>query len=246
MNNTAIVTGAVGGIGTEICKRLVSDGFKVIATYRPENSDKATLWQEELAKEGINLYVIPVDVSDFDSCVKAIESVVSDFGHVSVLINNAGITADASMKNITCEQWQRVLRTNLDSVFNMSNLVFQGMCNNGWGRIVNISSINGQKGQFGQVNYAAAKAGMYGFSKSLAQEGARKGVTVNTISPGYIATDMVTSMPEKIVQSIIDEIPVKRLGSPMEIANAVSFLVDEHSGFITGSNIAINGGQHMY
>lgn len=246
LEKIAIVTGATGGIGSEICKRLTKDRFKVIATYRPENAQKAKLWQEQLTKDGINLVMFPVDVSDFNSCAKAIESIRADFGHVSVLINNAGITDDASMKNITCEQWQKVLCTNLDSVFNTSKLVFQGMCDKGWGRIVNISSINGQKGQFGQVNYAAAKAGMYGFTKSLAQEGARKGVTVNTVSPGYISTDMVTSLPKNIVESIINEIPVNRLGTPAEIANAVSFLVGEHSGFITGSNIAINGGQHMY
>jgi len=199
MKKIAIVTGGAGGIGTEICKRLVNDGFKVIATCRPKNIDKAILWQAKLDKEDINLDVLPVDVSDFNSCAKAIERITADFGHVSVLINNAGITDDASMKNITCDQWQNVLRTNLDSVFNMSKLVFLGMCEMGWGRIVNISSINGQKGQFGQVNYAAAKAGMYGFTKSLAQEGARKGVTVNTVSPGYIATDMVTSLPKDIV-----------------------------------------------
>jgi len=199
MKKIAIVTSGAGGIGTEICKRLVNDGFKVIATCRPKNIDKAILWQAKLDKEDINLDVLPVDVSDFNSCAKAIERITADFGHVSVLINNAGITDDASMKNITCDQWQNVLRTNLDSVFNMSKLVFLGMCEMGWGRIVNISSINGQKGQFGQVNYAAAKAGMYGFTKSLAQEGARKGVTVNTVSPGYIATDMVTSLPKDIV-----------------------------------------------
>jgi acetoacetyl-CoA reductase len=246
MKKIALITGAAGGIGTEICKRLTSDGFKVIATYRPINFDKAKVWQLRLAEEAVHLDIMPVDVSDFTSCSKLINRIITDFGPVSVLINNAGITDDATMKNITSEQWHNVLRTNLDSVFNMSKLVFQEMCEKRWGRIVNISSINGQKGQFGQVNYAAAKAGMYGFTKSLAQEGARKGVTVNTVSPGYIATEMVTSLPQNILQSIVDEIPVNRLGTPVEIANAVSFLVGEHSGFITGSNIAINGGQHMY
>jgi acetoacetyl-CoA reductase len=246
MKRIVIVTGAAGGIGTEICKRLAADGFKVIATYRTENYDKAKVWQLQLAEEAVYVDIMPVDVSDFTSCSKLINRIITDFGPVSVLINNAGITDDATMKNITSEQWHNVLRTNLDSVFNMSKLVFQDMCEKGWGRIVNISSINGQKGQFGQVNYAASKAGMYGLTKSLAQEGARKGVTVNTVSPGYIATEMVTSLPQNIVQSIVDEIPVNRLGTPVEIANAVSFLVGEHSGFITGSNIAINGGQHMY
>tara|TARA_R110001583_G_scaffold107898_1_gene256602 strand:- start:12763 stop:13503 length:741 start_codon:yes stop_codon:yes gene_type:complete len=246
MKRIAIVTGAAGGIGTEICKRLTSDNFKVIATYRTESADKAKKWQAKLAENGVDIDIMPVDVSEFTSCSKLVSCINADFGPVSVLINNAGITDDATMKNITSDQWNNVLRTNLDSVFNMSKLVFQAMCENGWGRIVNISSINGQKGQFGQVNYAAAKAGMYGFSKSLAQEGARKGVTVNTVSPGYIATEMVTKLPENILQSIVSEIPVGRLGSAVEIANAVSFLVGEHSGFITGSNISINGGQHMY
>ncbi|MEH6383029.1 MAG: acetoacetyl-CoA reductase [Colwellia sp.] len=245
MKRIAIVTGAVGGIGSEICRQLIKDGFRVVATYRLENENKAKTWQNNLIQEGLNIDVMPVDVSDFTSCSDLVNRIVSDIGPVAVLINNAGITDDATMKNITSEQWHNVLRTNLDSIFNMTKPVFQTMCDNGWGRIINISSINGQKGQFGQVNYSAAKAGIYGFTKSLALEGARKGVTVNSISPGYIGTKMVNEMPQAIIDSIVKEIPIGRLGKPIEIANAVKYLVDEHSGFITGSDLSINGGQHM-
>ena len=246
MSNVCLVTGAIGGIGTEICKRLYRDNNIVVATYRRKNEDVANNWQRNLKKEGIDVHIFPVDVTSFESCSELVEKVQNEIGIISVLINNAGITDDAVMKNMTVEQWQRVLNTNLNSVFNMSKLVFQGMCENGWGRIINISSINGQKGQFGQVNYAAAKAGMYGLTKSLAQEGARKGVTVNTISPGYIATEMVTSLPSQVIDKIVNEIPVRRLGKPEEVAHTVNFLISKQSDFITGSNIAVNGGQHMY
>lgn len=245
MSKSAIVTGAVGGIGTEICKRLYKDGFKVIATYRKKNSEVAKVWQENMISEGFDIRICPVDVDCFSSCQQFADIIKKEYGTIDILINNAGITSDATMKKITQEQWDNVLRTNLDSVFNMSKAFFVDMCEKGWGRIINISSINGQKGQFGQVNYAAAKAGIYGITKSLALEGARKGVTVNSISPGYVGTKMVTSMPESVIDSIVKEIPVGRLGKPEEIANAVAFLVGNHSGFITGADISINGGQHM-
>lgn len=245
MSKNVIVTGAVGGIGTEICKRLHNDGFKVIAAYRTKNVGAAKLWQAKMIKDGFSISIFPVDVECFSSCQELADLIKKEFGTIDILINNAGITSDATMKKITQEQWNNVLRTNLDSVFNMSKAVFADMCDNGWGRIVNISSINGQKGQFGQVNYAAAKAGIYGITKSLALEGARKGVTVNSISPGYVGTQMVTSMPGSVIESIVKEIPVGRLGKPEEIANAVAFLVGNYSGFITGTDISINGGQYM-
>lgn len=245
MKKNAVVTGAIGGIGTEICIQLAKANFNVIGTYREKNKQQALLWQERMRLDNISVHVFPVEVDSFESCQSLAESVTEKHGVIEILVNNAGITSDATMKNITFEQWNNVLRTNLDSVFNMSKAVFQRMCENGWGRIVNISSINGQKGQFGQVNYSAAKAGMYGFTKSLALEGARKGVTVNSISPGYIGTKMVNEMPQAIIDSIVKEIPIGRLGKPIEIANAVKYLVDEHSGFITGSDLSINGGQHM-
>lgn len=246
MQNIAIVTGSIGGIGTAICKHLFRDGKTVVATFREKNKEAAISWQNSLRAEGIVVDIYPVDVSSFDSCQTLIQQVEKDIGTISILVNNAGITDDATMKKITLDQWNNVLRTNLDSVFNMSKVVFQSMCDQNYGRIVNISSINGQKGQFGQVNYSAAKAGIYGFTKSLAQEGAKKGVMVNSISPGYIATEMVVNLPENIIESIVNDIPVGRLGEPEEVANAVSFFVGEHSGFITGSNLSINGGQHMY
>jgi acetoacetyl-CoA reductase len=193
-----------------------------------------------------NIHIYPVDVSCFDSCSGLIKQVGIDFGNISVLINNAGITCDSSIKKMEYEQWTSVISVNLGSVFNLSKLVFESMCDQGWGRIVNISSINGQKGQFGQVNYSAAKAGMLGFTKSLAYEGARFGVTVNTVSPGYIGTNMVTSLSDKVLNSIVSAIPLGRLGTTDEVAHAVLFLLSEESGFITGSNIAVNGGQHMF
>jgi acetoacetyl-CoA reductase len=245
MNKIALVTGGIGGIGTAICQQLFVDGYTVIATYRSKNIDKALTWHKLLFDESKDVHIFPVNVASFESCDDMVRTVTEKVGPIAILVNNAGITDDASLKNMSSEQWRSVLNNNLDSVFNMSKAVFHRMCEMKWGRIVNISSINGQKGQFGQVNYAAAKAGIYGFTKSLAQEGAKKGVTVNSISPGYIATEMVNKLSANIIESIIVDIPVGRLGKPEEIANAVSFLVGEHSGFITGSNISINGGQYM-
>jgi acetoacetyl-CoA reductase len=239
----AIVTGGTGGIGTAICKKLAESGAKVATNYRSE--DKFKKLQAELKKEGHDVRGYLCDVADFDSCKTFVESVEKDLGPVDILVNNAGITMDTTLRKMSPQQWHGVLTTNLDSVFNMSRQVVQGMTDRGFGRIVNISSINGQKGQVGQTNYAAAKAGMHGFTMALAQEVARKGVTVNTLSPGYIATEMVMAVPEDIRKQIIAQIPVGRLGTVEEMASAVDFLCSPQAGFITGADIAANGGQHM-
>lgn len=241
-----LVTGGMGGIGSAISKTLSEAGFTVIATCRPSSELSTDEMHDKLFSGYDDIHIYPADVSNFKSCSSLVETILVGFGPISVLINNAGITDDSSIKKMELNQWHSVTANNLDSVFYLSKLVFGSMCDKGWGRIVNISSINGQKGQFGQVNYAASKAGVLGFTKSLAAEGARFGVTVNSISPGYIETKMVMDLPEKIITSIVSEIPVGRLGKPFEIAHTVRYIVDEKSGFLTGSNIAINGGQHMF
>ncbi|MDD3447614.1 MAG: acetoacetyl-CoA reductase [Gammaproteobacteria bacterium] len=246
MARIALVTGGTGGIGTAICKALADAGCTVVANHMPGSEDKAQNWQAERKAEGYEMGVVAGDVADFESCKAMIAAVEAGFGPVDILVNNAGITRDGMFRKMSPENWEAVIRTNLDSVFNVTRHVIEGMTERGFGRIVNISSINGQKGQFGQANYSAAKAGMHGFTKALAQEVARKGVTVNTISPGYIATDMVMAVPESVREQIIAQIPVGRLGKPEEIARTVAFLADEEGGFITGSNLAINGGQHMF
>lgn len=250
-NKVALVTGGLGGLGTAICERFYKDGYTVVANYR--DSTKAMKWKEEAQKwrrgqlkMGFDLKIVHGDISDFSSTKKMIDEVVRDVGPVDILVNNAGITMDSALHKMTEEQWNTVVNTNLNSVFNCTRLVIEGMIEKGWGRIINISSINGQKGQFGQTNYAASKAGMHGFSKSLALEVARKGVTVNTISPGYISTEMVKKMKPKILETIIKTIPVNRLGTPEEIAGAVAFLASDDAGFMTGANLSINGGLHMF
>lgn len=245
MKKIALVTGATGGIGSAICERLSNDGWTVAATFRSNSEGRANAWLQAMSHVCKGVHIFPVDAESFESCEALVRIVTQQIGPVSVLVNNAGITNDASLQNMTLDQWKSVVNNNLDSVFNMSKAVFSAMVEMNWGRIVNVASINGQKGQFGQVNYAASKAGIYGFTKSLAQEGARKGVTVNAISPGYINTEMVSKLPLNIIKAIVDDIPIGRLGKPEEIANAVSFLVGNHSDFITGSNISINGGQYM-
>ncbi|MEL6864552.1 MAG: acetoacetyl-CoA reductase [Bacteroidota bacterium] len=240
----ALVTGATGGLGTQMVKRLMEDGYMVIANYRTES--KAQAWKEKMAADGYEPYMAKADVSDFDEVGAMIEQVSKDFGTIDILINNAGITRDGSFRKMTLDNWDLVMRSNLYSVFNCSRQVIQAMVDNGFGRIINISSVNGQRAQFGQVNYAAAKAGMHGFTKTLAIEVARKGVTVNTISPGYIGTDMVMAVKEEVRNKIVANIPVGRLGGTEEIAHLVSFLASPKSGFITGANYAINGGQHVY
>jgi acetoacetyl-CoA reductase len=241
----AVVTGGMGGIGEAICERLSQAGHKVVTTYSPGNK-KADTWLKEMKAKGHELRAEQVDVTDFDACQKAVAKIQSTVGAIDILVNNAGITRDASFRKMGRPDWDAVLRTNLDSVFNMTKPVCDGMVDRGWGRIINISSINGQKGAFGQTNYSAAKAGMHGFTKALALEVARKGVTVNTISPGYVATKMVLAVPKEVLEAkIIPQIPVGRLGKPEEIAALVAYLCTDEAAFVTGANIAINGGQHM-
>jgi len=242
----ALVTGGMGGIGEAICLRLAHLGYKVVTTYSPSNT-KSQEWLNEMKTQGQTMHVYPCDVTDYDSCASAVAKIQAEVGPVDVLVNNAGITRDASFKKMDKVNWDAVLRTNLDSVFNVTKHVCDGMTDRGWGRIINISSVNGQKGAFGQANYSAAKSGIYGFTKALALETARKGVTVNSISPGYIGTKMVMAIPQDVLEGkIIPQIPMGRLGKPEEIAELVAYLASEEAGFMTGSNVAINGGQHMY
>ena len=240
MNKVALVTGGTRGIGEAISLRLKDAGFNVVATYAG-NDDAA---KQFTADNGIKAYKF--DVGDFDACQTAIAKIESEVGPIEVLVNNAGITRDSTMHKMSYEQWNAVIQTNLTSCFNMCRAVIDGMRERNYGRIVNIGSINGQAGQYGQVNYAAAKSGIHGFTKALAQEGAAKGITVNAIAPGYIATEMVRAVPENVLEKIVARIPVGRLGEASEIARGVEFLVSDNAGFITGSTLSINGGQHMY
>ncbi|WP_028116154.1 acetoacetyl-CoA reductase [Ferrimonas senticii] len=242
--NVALVTGGLGGIGLVISKVLSENGFHVVAGCRP-NSANADKYQGELAMTHPNITVLPFNVGDYHECQRVVLDIEESHGPIKVLVNNAGITKDGQLKKMTEDQWQDVLSTNLDSVFNLTRAALGPMLERQYGRIISISSINGEKGQFGQCNYAAAKAGMYGFTKSLAQEVAAKGITVNTISPGYIETDMIRAIKPEIQEAIKSQIPVKRFGQPEEIARCVQFLADEQAGYITGSNLSVNGGQHM-
>ena len=242
----AVVTGGMGGIGEAICIKLAQIGNKVMTTYSPSNT-KSEQWVKDMKARGHEVRAVPADVADFDSCQKAVAKIVAEAGPIDILVNNAGITRDMTFKKMGKVDWDVVLRTNLDSVFNMTKPVCDAMVDRGWGRIINISSINGQKGAFGQTNYSTAKAGMHGFTKALALEVARKGVTVNTVSPGYIGTKMVLAVPKEVLDAkIIPQIPVGRLGKPEEVAGLVAYLCSEEAAFVTGANIAINGGQHMY
>jgi acetoacetyl-CoA reductase len=242
-SRVALVTGGTGGIGTAIVKRLAGMGHKVATNYRDEV--KAKVWADKLKAEGVDVFLVKGDVSDPGSAEAMIKTVESQLGPIEILINNAGITRDTTFHKMTALQWQEVINTNLNSVFNVTRPVIDGMRNRKWGRIVQISSINGQKGQYGQANYAASKAGMHGFTISLAQENAKFGVTVNTVSPGYVATEMVMAVPEDVRNKIAAQIPVGRLGEPEEIAYAVEFFVKDEARWITGANLAINGGQYM-
>jgi acetoacetyl-CoA reductase len=242
----ALVTGGMGGLGEAICVKLDRMGIKVLVTYSPSNT-KHGEWLKEMESQGHKFFAYPCDVMDFDSCSKMIAQVMKDHGPVDILINNAGITRDMTFKKMTKPDWDAVMHTNLDSVFNVTKPVVDGMVERGWGRVINVSSVNGQKGAFGQTNYSAAKAGMHGFTKALALEVARKGVTVNTISPGYIGTKMVLAIPKDVLDSkIIPQIPMGRLGKPDEVAGLCAYLASDEAAFLTGANIAINGGQHMY
>lgn len=242
---TAVVTGGTGGIGSAICRRLAAD-YQVIACYfKHGNHEEAKQWQEAQKKEGYEIDILYADISKFADCEKLAAHVKEKYGHIDVLVNNAGITADSSLKKMTSEQWHEVIDANLTSVFNMTRNVLPVMLEKEYGRIITISSINGRKGQFGQCNYASSKSALYGFTKSLALEVACKGITVNTISPGYIDTHMLAGVKEEVLKSIIANIPVGRLGKSEEVANAVAFLAAQESGFITGANLDVNGGQYM-
>jgi len=241
----ALVTGGMGGLGEAICVKLHKMGIEVVVTYSPGNT-KYKEWLKEMEGAGHKFRAYPCDVADFDSCQKMVEQVMKDVGPIDILINNAGITRDMTFKRMTKVDWDAVIRTNLDSVFNVTKPIVDGMVERGWGRVINVSSVNGQKGAFGQTNYSAAKAGMHGFTKALALEVARKGVTVNTISPGYIGTKMVLAIPKDVLDSkIIPQIPMGRLGKPDEVAGLCAYLASDEAAFVTGANIAINGGQHM-
>jgi acetoacetyl-CoA reductase len=243
-NRVALVTGGTGGIGTAICKALANNGCRVAAS-KHVGTGHSVGWRDRRKEEGFDFLTVEGDVSDFESAVAMVKEVEATLGPIEILVNCAGVTRDGFMHKMEPNQWDVVLRSNLDSVFNVTRQVITSMRDKGFGRIINISSVNGQKGQMGQANYSAAKAGMHGFTMALAQESARKGITVNTVSPGYIATKMVTAMGDKIVNQIIEQIPIGRLGTPEEIARVVAFLAADESGFITGTNIAINGGMHM-
>ncbi|GIZ50018.1 beta-ketoacyl-ACP reductase [Noviherbaspirillum aridicola] len=236
----------MGGLGEAICIKMAALGYQVVTTYSPGNT-KSGEWLETMEKQGFKFRAFPCDVADYDSAKECIETITRELGPVDVLVNNAGITRDMTFKKMDKVNWDAVMKTNLDSVFNMTKQVCDGMMDRGWGRIINISSVNGQKGAFGQTNYSAAKAGMHGFTKALALEVARKGVTVNTISPGYIGTKMVMAIPTEVLESkIIPQIPMGRLGKPEEVAGLVAYLASDEAAFLTGANIAINGGQHMF
>ncbi len=243
--HVAVVTGGIGGIGTDVCRSLAKRGNTVIATYISFEADRAVEWKKERLEEGLNVDIIECDVADFKSCKKMAKHLETKYGRVDILVNCAGITRDATLKKMEQENWHAVMDTNLDSVFNVTRNFINGMVKRQYGRIINISSVNGLKGQFGQTNYSAAKAGMVGFTKSLARELADSGITVNTVSPGYVGTSMVEAIPEDIKNSIIAKIPVGRLAKPSEIGNAVAFLADEDSAYITGSDVSVNGGLFM-
>ena len=240
---TVLVTGGTGGIGTAICRRLAGLGHRVATNYRSEQ--KARAWQQAMKAEGFESAIAAGDVSDPDSAATMVAEIERLLGPIEVLVNNAGITRDTTFHRMTAQQWQDVINTDLNSCFNVTRPVIEGMRERKWGRIIQISSINGLKGQYGQANYAAAKAGMHGFTISLARENARLGITVNTVSPGYVATEMVMAVPEEVRAKIVADIPTGRLGKPEEIAYAVAFLVAEEAAWITGSNLDINGGHHM-
>jgi len=241
-----LVTGGMGGLGESICTKMADAGYRVIATYSPGNT-KAPDWLASMKAQGYTFHAYQADVSDYDSCAAAVKKMQAEIGPIDVLVNNAGITRDMTFKKMTKVDWDAVISTNLDSVFNMTKQVLDGMVDRGWGRVINVASVNGQKGAFGQTNYSAAKAGMHGFTKALALEVAKKGVTVNTISPGYIGTKMVTAIPENILsEKILPQIPLGRLGKPEEVAGLIIYLASDEAAFVSGANISINGGQHMF
>jgi acetoacetyl-CoA reductase len=240
----AYVTGGMGGIGTAICRRLCKEGLMVIAGCGP-GSTRKDRWLTEMRGEGLNIHASEGNVADWESTRRAFEIARAEIGPIDILVNNAGITRDGVFQKMTTEAWRAVIDTNLNSLFNVTKQVIDGMLERGWGRIVNISSVNGQRGQFGQTNYSTAKAGIHGFTMALAQEVAGRGVTVNTVSPGYIGTDMVKAIKPERLEKIVAGIPVKRLGTPEEIASIVAWLVGDESAFATGADFSLNGGLHM-
>jgi len=242
-NKIAYVTGGMGGIGTTMCQRLHRDGFTVIAGCGP--SRDFSKWLDEQKAQGYTFFASVGNVGDWDSTCEAFAKAKAEHGPIDVLVNNAGITRDGMFRKMTRADWDAVIETNLTSLFNVTKQVIEDMLERGWGRIINISSVNGAKGQFGQTNYSAAKAGMHGFTMSLAQEVANKGVTVNTVSPGYIATEMVKAIRQDVLDKIVAGIPVKRLGTPQDIASIVSWVASDESGFATGADFSVNGGLHM-
>jgi len=244
VSRIAFVSGGMGGIGTAICRRLGAAGHTVIAGCLPGYEQKSE-WLERMRVAGHRVHAAEGDVSDFDSCAEMFYQVRSIVGPIDILVNNAGITRDSVFKRMTEQDWMAVINTNLNSVFNVTRQVIDGMVERGWGRVINISSVNAIKGQFGQTNYSAAKAGMAGFAKALAQEVVRKGVTVNTVSPGYVETDMVMAIRKEVRDQIVAQIPMGRLARPEEIAAVVAFLAGDEAGYITGANISVNGGMHM-
>ena len=242
----ALVTGGSGGLGTAICKALADAGRSVVASDINADTDAGSKWVETMRSEGYDFGLVGMDVTDEASCTEAVAAIEADFGSIEVLVNCAGITRDGTFRKMDFEQWRAVLATNLDSVFTVTRPIINAMIERRFGRIVNISSLNGEKGQFGQANYSAAKAGMHGFTMALAQEVAARGITVNTVSPGYVATPMVMAVPEEVRNQIIAQIPVGRLGTPEDIADTVAFLTRDDASYITGANFSINGGQHMH
>lgn len=241
----ALVTGGTGGIGTAICIALADQDRKVIAGYYPPDKDNAVSWQQRHAANGYDFEIVACDVSDYASSEQMLRDVERTIGAIDILVNCAGITRDKTLRRMTPEQWDSVLRTNLDSAFNVTRQVVDNMSERGFGRIVNISSVNGQKGQFGQANYSAAKAGLHGFTKAVAQELATRGVTVNSVSPGYVKTEMTDAIPEEVRDSILQQVPMGRMGMPDEIAYVVSFLTDDRNTYMTGANLPVNGGMYM-
>jgi acetoacetyl-CoA reductase len=240
----AYVTGGMGGIGTPICKRLCKEGYTVVAGCGP-NSPRKDKWLADMRAEGYDVHASEGNVSDWDSTKAAFDKVKAEIGEIDILVNNAGITRDGQFRKMTKTQWDEVIDTNLNSLFNVTKQVIDGMADRGWGRIINISSVNGQKGQFGQTNYSTAKAGIHGFTMALAQEVASKGVTVNTVSPGYVGTDMVKAIRPEVLEKIVATIPLKRLADPDEIASIVAWISSNEGGYSTGADFSLNGGLHM-
>ncbi|HEX5127569.1 MAG TPA: beta-ketoacyl-ACP reductase, partial [Rhodocyclaceae bacterium] len=241
--NVALVTGGMGGLGTAICKSLINEGYKVVANCLPDFPPKDA-WLAQMKADGFEVFVGEADVTDYDQCAAMVRKIEAEIGQIDVLVNNAGITRDAMFRKMGKDQWDAVMSTNLDSVFNVTHHILPAMAERGFGRVINISSVNGVKGQFGQANYSAAKAGILGFTKAIAQEVAKKGVTVNAIAPGYIGTEMVMAIKEEVREAIIATVPAGRLGKPEEIGDLCAYLASDKAGYITGATININGGLH--